>query len=198
MSNLALTSRSALGATLEDSRSSVSLELVEDQTVAHVAARKGQLGALTAAFQQHYGITLPATPAVVTGPSIVAVWAGPEQWLIFASSHDGRDLEPELRNKLGATASVADQTDARMCVRIAGPSSRAVLAKLLPIDIHPRTFPAGAVALTHAAHIGVLVWRSDKPRTNDCFKLACARSYARSLWHALIESGAEFGLSVSG
>lgn len=196
MSNYALESRSALARAAEDSRSGVTLELVDDRTIAHVAARKGQTDALAAEFSRHFQIDLPRKPGIVTTPSISAMWAGPDQWLVFAPGEDGRDLEQELRPRFGASASIADQSDARTLVRIAGPASRSVLAKLLPIDIHPRAFPAGSVAITHAAHIGVIVWRSDKPRTDDCFMLACARSYAQSFWHALVESAAEFGYSV--
>ncbi len=127
---------------------------------------------------------------------MTVVWAGPSQWLVYALDENGRDLELELRAKLGATASVADQSDARTFVRVAGPASRATLAKLLPIDVHASAFPAGSAAITHAAHIGVLVWRSDKPRSPDCFMVACPRSYAGSFWHTLLESAAEFGISV--
>lgn len=196
MSDLTLKSRSALAGTLEQTRSAVSLELIEDRSVAHVAARKGQGDALNQVFQQTYGIALPPTPAIVTSPSISAMWSGPGQWLVFAAAEEGRDLEQELRAKLGSAASVADQTDARTLVRVAGPSSRAMLAKLLPIDIHPKAFPAGSAAITHAAHIGVMVWRSDKPRSPDCFMLACSRSYAGSFWACLIDAAREFGLSV--
>lgn len=191
-----LKSRSALDRALEDARSGVSLELIEDRSAAHVAARKGQTGTLAQAFQQQYGLELPRKPGIVTSPSISAMWAGPDQWLVLVSAEDGRDLEQELRAKFGTLASIADQTDARTFVRVAGPASRATLAKLLPIDVHPRAFPPGSVAITHAAHIGAVVWRSDKPRTADCFMLACSRSFSQSFWHALMEAGAEFGLSV--
>lgn len=196
MSNLSLTASSPLMGALEESRSSVSLEILEGYTAAHIGTRKGAEQAVLQAFEQIYGFKLPAAGRMAAGSSVSAVWAGPGQWLVFAPGGDGRDLEHELRVKLGAQASVADQSDARMFVRVAGPSSRAMLAKLLPIDIHPRAFSHGSAAITHAAHIGVMVWRSDKPATPDCFVLAGSRSYAKSLWHALLDSAAEFGVSV--
>jgi sarcosine oxidase subunit gamma len=63
----------------------------------------------------------------------------------------------------------------------------------VPIDLHPKAFPAGAAAITHAAHIGVILWRPDE---TDRFVLGSARSYSVSLWHWLMESAAEFGTSV--
>ena len=196
VSDLLLKASSPLAGALEESRSSVSLEVLDSYTAAHIGTRKGADEALLQTCEQAYGFKLPSAGKMVAGSSVSAVWAGPGQWLVFAPDSGGRDLEQELRAKLGALASVADQGDARMFVRVAGPSSRDMLAKLLPLDIHPRAFPPGSAAITHAAHIGVMVWRSDKPRTTDCFILACSRSYAQSLWHALMDAAAEFGVSV--
>ncbi len=195
MSDLSLKATSPLADALEESRSSVSLEVLDGYTAAHVATRKGAEGAMLQAFEGAYGFKLPSAGRMVAGSSVSAVWAGPDQWLLFAPDSGGRDLEQELRAKIGGFASIADQSDARLFVRVAGPSSRNILAKLLPIDIHPRPFPQGSAAITHAAHIGVMVWRSDKPRS-DCFVLACSRSYAQSFWHALMDAAAEFGVSV--
>ena len=196
VSDLSLKATSALAGALEDSRSGVSLEVLEGYTAAHIGARKGGQDAVVSSFEQTYGFQLPVAGRMIAGASMSAVWAGPGLWLLFAPNSDGRDLEQELRAKLGPVASVADQSDARLFVRVAGPSSRAMLAKLLPIDIHPNAFGPGSAAITHAAHIGVMVWRSDKPSTPDCFILACSRSYAQSFWHALMEAAAEFGASI--
>lgn len=196
MSDFSLKASSPLAGALDASRSGVSLESLEGWTAAHIATRKGLAQAMLQAFEQAYGIKLPDAGRMAAGNSISAVWAGPGQWLAFAPGTDGRDLEQELRAKLGGQASIADQSDARVFVRVAGPQSRAALAKLLPVDIHPRAFPPGSAAITHAAHIGVMVWRSGKPRTPDCFVLACSRSYANSFWHALMDAAAEFGVYV--
>lgn len=194
MSEPLLNARNALGKALEQTRSAVSIELVDGLTAAHVAARKGQEAALAQVFQQSYGLTLPQTSSAVTAASVTAVWAGPGQWLVLAPATGNRDLDPELRGKLGVNASVADQSDARTFVRVSGPASRALLAKLLPIDVHQRAFAPGAAAITHAAHIGVIVWREADGK--DAFVLGCIRSYAKNFWHILLESAQEFGTSV--
>jgi len=196
VSDLSLKATSALAEALEDSRNGISLEVLEGYTAAHIGARKGAQAAVESSFEQAYGFKLPGAGKMIAGGAVSALRAGPGQWLLFAPDSNGRDLEHELRAKLASTASVADQSDARLFVRVGGPASRAMLAKLLPIDIHPRAFEPGSAAITHAAHIGVMVWRSDKPRSPDCFMLACSRSYARSFWHALIEAAGEFGVSV--
>lgn len=196
MSDFSLKASSALAGVLDASRSGVSLEILEGWTAAHIAARANAEGAVVQSFDQAYGFKLPDAGRMVAGSSVSAVWAGPGQWLVFAPETDGRDLERELRARLGCYASVADQSDARVFVRVAGPQSRAALAKLLPVDIHPRAFPSRSSAITHAAHIGVMVWRCDRLDEPDCFVLACSRSYAKSFWHALIQAAAEFGVDV--
>ncbi len=60
-----------------------------------------------------------------------------------------------------------------------------ILKKLLPIDIE--RFAPDDVAITIAAHIGVRVWRE-----GDAYVLACFRSFAVALHHALAEAAAEF------
>lgn len=196
MSDFSLKASSALAGVLDASRSGVSLEILEGWTAAHIATRASAGGAVVQSFDQAYGFKLPDAGRMVAGSSVSAVWAGPGQWLVFAPETDGRDLERELRANLGSLASVADQSDARVFVRVAGPQSRAALAKLLPVDIHPRAFPPGSSVITHAAHIGVMVWHCDKLDKPDCFVLACSRSYAKSFWHALMQAAAEFGVDV--
>ena len=71
---------------------------------------------------------------------------------------------------------------------------RDALAKLIPIDVHPRAFEVGDVASTVASHIGVTLWRvADQPDAAPVFEIIMFRSLARSFWHALTEAAAEYG-----
>lgn len=147
-------------------------------TLASLAAAKGKREALAAAIEAKYGLTLPTTPKRVEGEGIAFLWAGPDQWLAVAERNDGRDLERELRPLLAGLAAVTDQSDARAVVRVAGPKAREVLATGVPIDLHPRSFAPGSVAITHASHIGVILWQLDNAPT---YELAVFRSFAHSL-----------------
>ncbi|WBO60669.1 hypothetical protein GT370_07860 [Acidocella sp. MX-AZ03] len=60
------------------------------------------------------------------------------------------------------------------------------MKKLLPIDI--ARFAPDDVAITLAAHIGVRVWRE-----GEHFILACLRSYAGALHHALMQAAEHSG-----
>ncbi len=161
----------------------------ETLTMATFAAAKGKGEALRDAIRAAYGVELPGSGRRVEGNGIAVVWAGPGQWLAVAERGEGRDLEVELKTKLAGIASVVDQSDGRVVVRVSGPRARDVLAKGVPIDLHPRAFKPGDVAITHASHVGVILWQTDEAPT---YEAAMFRSYADSFAHWLFESAAEY------
>jgi sarcosine oxidase subunit gamma len=163
----------------------------ESLTMASFAAVRGKDGAMREAVRQAYGVDLPKGCGRVEGNGITFVWAGPDQWLAIAEGDGTRDLESELKAKLEGIASVVDQSDGRVIVRISGTSAREVLAKGVPVDLHPRVFGPGSVAITHASHIGVILWQLDDAPT---YELAMFRSYADSFAHWLFEAAAEFAV----
>ena len=81
------------------------------------------------------------------------------------------------------------------CCALAGPKVRAMLAKLVaPSTCTTAPFPVGAVAGTVAAHMGALLWRLPDAGESTVIEIAVFRSMAGSLWHAVNQSAAEFGL----
>lgn len=143
-----------------------------------------------------------ATPsATATAPN-----AGSIDSAITSASHGGAgnlpqalplsgfvDMEAELAPRLGKYAAIADQSHGRVLLRIAGPRVRDALAKGVSIDLHPRAFGPGHVAMTTAAHIGMHIWQLDDGPT---YGISTARSSAASFWHWLQASSAEFGLEI--
>ena len=168
----------------------LSIEQRDTLTIASVAARKGQVHALAAAVKTHYGVELSSSPKRVDNNDVAFVWAGPGLWFAMAERTAERDLETELKTKLGGLASIADQSDGRAILRISGTAAREALAKGLPIDLHPRAFKAGDVAITHASHIGVTIWQIDDAPT---YEIALFRSFADSFWHWLKEAAVSVG-----
>ncbi|MBV9754283.1 MAG: sarcosine oxidase subunit gamma [Hyphomicrobiales bacterium] len=162
-------------------------------SLATILARKGQSQALGELVKSAYGIDLPATPRLAGGQlpdgrSLIFIWAGFEQWLALAEG--AQDFERELSLALGKRAMITDQSDGRAILRLRGSKARDVLIKGIPIDLHPRAFKPGDVALTMAAHTGVQLWQIDDTPT---YEIAIARSLAKSLWAWLSASAAEFG-----
>jgi sarcosine oxidase subunit gamma len=114
------------------------------------------------------------------GLSVLGI--GPGRWLFLQDAAGG------VLNSLQGLASLADQTDSYAVFEIGGRDARKVLAKGVPLDIHPSVFLEDDVAVTVIAHMGAIVWR-DEP---DCFVIAVFRSYTESFWHWLHASSAEF------
>jgi sarcosine oxidase subunit gamma len=172
----------------------VALAELSNIALASVIARKGKSVQVSEAARRSFGIELPETPRRIVGKGIELLWAGPGQWL--ALSRDGLaagELEVKLAAVFAGLASVAEQSDGRTVLRVAGPKARDLLAKGLPIDLHPRVFRPGDTALTIAALIGVQIWQIDDVPT---YELAIFRGFARSFWHFLTESAAEYGCEI--
>lgn len=163
----------------------LAIETRETITMASFAAAKGKVGELCRVIRETYGAELPRRPARVEGAGIAFVWAGPDQWLALAERTGGRDLERELKPHLAGLASVVDQSDGRVVVRVSGPLAPEVLAKGVPIDLYPRAFGINGAAITHASHIGIIIWMVDDKPT---YEMALFRSFADSFTHWLLES----------
>jgi sarcosine oxidase subunit gamma len=142
-----------------------------------------------AALNEALGVTLPITPVRMSAGGVMFLWSGPQSWLAIA---DDPALETTLHAKAKNLAAITDQSDGRVVIRVSGPHTRDVLAKLVPIDLHPSAFAADATALTLAGHIGVQIWQTD---TGD-FALACFRSFAGALYESLADAAAEFVTAI--
>ena len=70
---------------------------------------------------------------------------------------------------------------------------RDVLAKGVPVDLHPNVFKPGDVANTQIAYVGVQIDMLDGAPT---YQLAAPRSMAGTFWSWLAASAAEFGYDV--
>lgn len=147
-------------------------------TLANVSALRGREAELAEAVRASFGIELPATPRRVEGGDVGFVWAGPGRWL--ATSGAGTDFS-------SLPAAVCDQSDGRTTLTVSGPRARETLATLIAIDLHPRAFAPGDVAMSHAASIAVHLWQADDRPT---YEIVCFRTYAATLWRWIAHAGA--------
>ena len=189
MADQTLAANSALLHSPPITHRNLSLAARETLTIASIGARLGKTEAVKAAIQAAYGVALPAKPGRIEGNGISFVWAGPDQWLAISERAGTRDLETELIGALTGLASVVDHSDGRVVIRISGPRARDVLAKGVPVDLDPRAFGPGDVAITHASHIGVILWQLDNTPT---YEVALFRSYADTFAHWIEEAAEEF------
>lgn len=151
------------------------------RSIVSLSAFRGQ----SAALGQALGVDLPAAPRRITVQNTIYLWSGVESWLAIS---ENPELFANLSQSAANLAAITEQGDGRSLFRVSGPFARQILAKLVPIDLHPSVFPPDAVALTLAAHIGITLWAED----DGGFILACFRSFGAALHHALIEAAAEF------
>jgi heterotetrameric sarcosine oxidase gamma subunit len=146
--------------------------------IVSVLARKGGMRALMDAA----GVL--DAPRRSGAGGVTALGIGPGRWLFLHQSMD------QLA-QLSGMASLSDHSDGYAVFELWGPRAREILAKGVPVDLHPTVF-TDTVAVTIIAHIGAVVWQS----APDHFSIAIFRSYAGSFWHWLAASAAEFGLVV--
>ncbi len=190
MANSILAAQSAFTDLKTAKDAAITIEVLDDLTLASIASAKGKASEVKAAIQAAFGVTLPVAPERVTGNGIAFIWHGPDQWLAIANRGNAmRDLEVELKAVLAGLAAVVDQSDGRAVLRVSGPRVRDVLAKGVAIDLDPRAFKSNGVAITQASHIGIVLWQvSDAP----AFEIAMFRSFADSFATWLTHSAAEY------
>ena len=170
--------------------------LIEERTdlaLATVMARRGAEQNLKRAVVAAYGLNLPDGPRVAAKDGVSFGGVGIGQWLAAAETSAGGDFVSRLREHLAGFASIADQSDGRVVLRLSGDRARDVLTKGIPVDLHPRSFRTGDVASTLVAYIGVQIQQLDDRPT---FQLMAFRSFAGSLWSWLAKSAAEFGYEI--
>lgn len=176
-----------------DGAPGITIEVRHDYATASVEARRGMADALAARAQVAFGLVLRTGPHRASAGPIAFASAGPAHWLATARGVEPRGFVAKLERELASVAFIADLSDGRIILAAGGPKAREVLAKGIPIDLHPRAFGPTDAAVTVAHHIGVHLWLVDDAPT---FELAVPRSYAASFWHWLVEAGSEFGVQV--
>jgi heterotetrameric sarcosine oxidase gamma subunit len=161
-------------------------------SLASLIARRGQAELVSKAAFATFGVALPVTPRAVAASGFTFSWAGPGSWFVEATA-GAENLEAVLGASFGGVAAICEQSDSRVVLEVAGTRVRDVLAKGVPIDLHPERFRDGDVALTVVGHVGIQLRRTNEVPS---YRLSVARSYFGSLWHWLAASAAEFGCEV--
>lgn len=150
-----------------------------------VTAWPGAAPALGARLTAALGLSLAPAGRFVAAGDLTCAWLAPDHWQI--EHPDRPDLADLLGGIVGADGGVIDVSDAWAVLRVGGADSRDALARLLPLDLHPRAFAPGQAASTVAAHLTVRLRQIDDRPT---FDLACLRGYAGSLAQAVRHAGA--------
>jgi sarcosine oxidase subunit gamma len=168
--------------------------LAERRGLALVQVAGFAAGTVGAGLRDRLGIAVDARPNRASGsPDALALWQGPERWLIVTPA----TRMPSAANMLSQAlkpdqAAITELDQARTALRLSGRKARDVLAKGCLLDLHPSAFPAGACAQTALFHANVLIHAVDA----GTFDLYVARSYGQSFWETVADAAGEFGCYV--
>jgi len=166
----------------------VKADEVDGLGIATVLVRKGMAGALASRIRERFGFDLPDGPRRAGAAGVAFLGTGPGMWLA-TRENGGNAFASSLRDAIGEFASVVDQSDGLVVIRLSGAKVRDALCKLVAIDVDARAFAVGDVAVTSAGHIGATLWRlDDEPAGSACFALAVHRSFAASFREHLVEA----------
>lgn len=178
----------------QDGPAGVTAYVVERLALATVTARKGGTGAVIAAAETAFGIPLVDGPKVSLAAEAAFMGTAPGRWLVSAPG-SAEALESRLAAAFGGLAALTDQSDANLVLDLYGPRIHEVLAKLVPLDLHPSVFTTGDVAATLVSLIPLTFWQlNDTP----AYRFAVPRSFAPAFLRALVAAGAEGGIDITG
>ena len=165
-----------------------------------------------AAIEAAFGIALPtasntsAANDTAGDADTIALWLGPDEWWLVVPGPEP-EAGPELAEKLRAAlsghfAAITEVGESRTCIRVAGPSARALLQKGCPLDLHPRAFAAGACAQSILAKAGVTLHlfadesAAQAGAEGPVLDIYVPRSFAEYLWAWLEDAGTEYGVTI--
>jgi len=178
---------------LEEGTLGVSIAELTDFELVQIMARRGQSDAVRQACAEGYGKAAPGTPQTVEADGALLIWSGPDQFLVLSPRGSATE---KARSLFSGTASLSEQSDGRSLIRISGTRARDILAKVCSVDLHPSVFAVGAAAATSIDHTSVNLWHGADSSGEAVFHLLVFATFAESLWHTLLDSGAEYGISI--
>jgi sarcosine oxidase subunit gamma len=182
---------------VKEGAAGVSMVELTDFELVQVMARRGQWDAVVQAAKAAYGEAVSNTPRAVQANGALLIWSGPDQFLVLsARTSGGSSATGTARSAFTGIASLSEQSDGRSLIRIAGPKARDMLAKVCSLDLHPAVFPVGTAAVTSIDHTSANLWRGEDISGEPAFYLLVFSTFAESLWHTLLDSGAEYGVTI--
>lgn len=143
--------------------------------------------------EEALGITLPTRHGQTTGHAdgLHALWLSPDEFLVVDVSREQAPGEAEeFAGCLeGLPGQVLDLSANRAILQLSGPSSREVLEKGCPMDLHPRAFPVGTAVATQVGPVPLILHRG----AEDGWRLYPRASFTDYMVRWLVDAMEEFG-----
>lgn len=145
---------------------------------------RGDLGAakLKKAVKAAVGVEVPGKNLAGFAGGKAVCWMSPDELLILCDYAQAGDMVATLSKALAGTFHlVANVSDARARIVIAGTDAREVLAKLTPADVSPAAFQPGQFRRSRLAQVPAAFWMADE----STIDVICFRSVARYVFDIL-------------
>jgi len=138
------------------------------------------------AAEKAAGVGIPAEACrAMTHEARVALWLGPDEWLLIAPEAQGAELAERLAAALaGLPHSLVDVGHRQSGCELRGPQAAKLLAAGCPLDLDASAFPVGMCTRTVLAKAEVVLWRT----AADAFRLEVARSFVAYVAEFLAEA----------
>jgi heterotetrameric sarcosine oxidase gamma subunit len=194
-----LESRSALesyraqpGADGADGHRALRLGEVAQTRLVHLGVYPGGAARVAEEVLPVLGGRLPdsSVRAVAAGGHLIMRIAPDQYWVLSGES----GLEARLRSAISPDAGSVTSLDcARTRLLIEGPPARALLGRLVAIDLDPTVFPVGGFAQTGIHHVAGLLLRAG----DDRYEFFAPRTFAASTWEVLTDAARSFGYEIA-
>jgi heterotetrameric sarcosine oxidase gamma subunit len=161
---------------------------VADTHLVHLGVYPDGAARVAAGVLPVLGGPLPDSPvrAAVAGDHLIMRIALDQYWVLGGEP----GLDTRLRRAVPADAgSVSSLNGARTRLFIEGQASRALLCRLVAIDLHPTVFPINGFAQTAIHHVAGLLFRVSEDR----YEFLAPRTYAAFTWEVLVDAACSFG-----
>ena len=145
--------------------------------------------------QRIAGIALPDMANTASrSDRVVALWLGPQSWLLVAADAATLgDFNGGREALIAAGGALFDVSASRIAYVIEGPRAVDVLAAGCPLDFDPRLFGAGQCRQSLYGRVPAMFYRQ---ATTPACTVLVARSFARDTWHSLCTAAAPYGYTV--
>lgn len=153
-----------------------------------------ELDGLNTALTPVLGTALDATPNRVNIQGKLKIfWLRPRQWLVVTPPEKHAETLQAIENALSAMdSSVVDNSDGHTMLCLEGEKAADVIKKGCPLDIHPRVFPAGSMALTRIVHTDILLHHAKENQ----FDIYVRNSFGEYLLRWLFDAAHEYGIYI--
>ncbi len=160
--------------------------------LATLSILRGEAEELAAALRDTLACDLPREACMAARSDEAAcLWLGPDEWMLVSGPDMGA-RHARFDHAIDAHHQRVEVSDHYTLVELRGVKARALLSKLVPLDMHARAFAPGDVKGTVLGAAVTTLWCV----ADDVFRLTARRSYADYVWCLLARSGREWGLPV--